>query len=212
MASVRIVGGSAGDSPAVRRRKIALVRGDVLDADDPLVGLERDHAIDQQKRVAVGQNPLDRRVVERQSGDIRHEAKGQYTSRMKKTLAAMALILLAAPSAFAQKRPVTIDDILEMKAVGAPTVSPDGTQVLYTVRQWESEQDRMESRTRIWKVPVAGGPARQITFGERGDSQPQWSPDGRYISFVSARGAGTGDDAPRAQIYSCAPTAAKRGS
>ena len=48
----------------------------------------------------------------------------------------------------------------------------------------------MESRTRIWKVPVAGGAARQITFGERGDSQPQWSPDGRYISFVSARGAG----------------------
>ena len=40
-------------------------------------------------------------------------------------------------------------------------------------------------------VPVAGGPARQITFGPRGDSQPQWSPDGRSISFLSARGTGT---------------------
>jgi dipeptidyl aminopeptidase/acylaminoacyl peptidase len=72
---------------------------------------------------------------------------------------------------------------------------------LYTVRQWDTERDRMEARARIWKVPVAGGSARQITFGERGDSQPQWSPDGRYISFVSARGTGTGEDAPRAQIY-----------
>ncbi len=120
---------------------------------------------------------------------------------MKKILAVMMVVLWAAPGAFAQKRPVSIDDILDLKAVGAPTVSPDGTQVLYTVRQWESERDRTESRTRIWKVAVAGGPARQITFGERGDSQPQWSPDGRYISFVSARGAGTGDDAPRAQIH-----------
>ena len=113
----------------------------------------------------------------------------------------MALILLAAPSAFAQKRPVTIDDILDLKAVGAATVSPDGTQVLYTVRHWESERDRMESRTRIWKVSVAGGPGRQITFGERGDNQPQWSPDGRYISFLSARGPGQGEDAPRAQVH-----------
>jgi dipeptidyl aminopeptidase/acylaminoacyl peptidase len=59
----------------------------------------------------------------------------------------------------------------------------------------------MESRTRIWQVPAAGGAARQITFGERGDSQPQWSPDGRHISFVSARGPASGDDAPKAQIY-----------
>jgi dipeptidyl aminopeptidase/acylaminoacyl peptidase len=119
---------------------------------------------------------------------------------MKKTLLVMVVMLSAAP-AFAQKRPVSIDDVLDLKAVGATTVSPDGSQVLYTVRQWESERDRTESRTRIWKVAVAGGAARQITFGERGDSQPQWSPDGRYISFVSARGAGTGDDAPRAQIH-----------
>ena len=90
---------------------------------------------------------------------------------------------------------------MKMKSVGSPMVSPDGGQVLYTVRQWESDKDRMESRTRIWKVPAAGGAARQLTFGERGDSQPQWSPDGRYISFLSARGAAGGDDAPKAQIF-----------
>lgn len=103
--------------------------------------------------------------------------------------------------ATAGKRPVAIDDIMTLKAVGSAMVSPDGRQVLYTVRQWEPEKERMESRTRIWRVPAAGGAARQITFGERGDTQPQWSPDGRYISFLSARGAGTGEDAPRPQIH-----------
>jgi dipeptidyl aminopeptidase/acylaminoacyl peptidase len=132
-----------------------------------------------------------------------------------KTVFASVLVaaLGAATPALAQKQPVTIDDILKMKTVASPIVSPDGTQVIYTVRAWETDAssagtakaspgaERMESRTRIWRVAASGGPARQITFGERGDSQPQWSPDGRYISFVSARGAGSGDDAPRPQIY-----------
>lgn len=100
-----------------------------------------------------------------------------------------------------EQKPVTVDDVVNLKAVASAAVSPDGTQVLYTIRSWEPEGTRMESRTRIWKVPVAGGAARQMTFGERGDSQPQWSPDGRHISFVSARGSGSGDDAPKAQIY-----------
>ena len=120
---------------------------------------------------------------------------------MNKILTAGLFVLVVAASATAQKQAVTIDDILALKAVGSAAISPDGSQVLYTVRQWEADRDRMESRTHVWKVAVAGGPARQITFGERGESQPQWSADGRYISFLSARGSGTGDDQPRNQIY-----------
>ena len=65
IASVRIVGGSTGGSP-VAVRQVALVERDVLDPDDALVGLEFGDAIDEQERIAVRQNPLDRRVVERQ--------------------------------------------------------------------------------------------------------------------------------------------------
>ena len=120
---------------------------------------------------------------------------------MQKRLAAAFLVAVAVPVLAQDKKPVSIDDIMQLKAAASPIVSPAGTQVLYTVRAWESERDRMESRTHLWKVSAAGGDARQLTFGDRGESQPQWSPDGRYISFVAARGAGTGEDAPRPQIY-----------
>lgn len=111
----------------------------------------------------------------------------------------IAVALLAAGSVSAQtRRPATFDDVLNIKAVQGATVSPDGKTAIYTVRQWVSEQDRMEARTHVWRVATDGSaPARQITFGERGDSQPQFSPDGKFISFVSSRGAA---DA-KAQIY-----------
>lgn len=113
------------------------------------------------------------------------------------------------------KRPATFDDVLGIKAVQSAAISPDGKQVVYTVRQWVAEQDssaqprpradeaslrtgRMEARTHVWRVATDGSTAaRQMSFGERGDSQPQFSPDGKFISFISSRGAA---DA-KAQIY-----------
>ena len=119
---------------------------------------------------------------------------------MRKTLVAAALVLVSISSPLAQsKRAVTFDDVLAIKAVGGATLSPDGSQVLYTVRQWVAEKERMEARTHIWSVATNGStPTRQITSGEKGDSQPQWSPDGKFISFVSARGAG---EDVKAQVY-----------
>lgn len=120
---------------------------------------------------------------------------------MRKTLVAVALVLVSATNhPFAQaKRAVTFDDVLNVKAVGGATISPEGSQVLYTVREWVSEKDRMESRTHVWKVAANGSaPARQITFGAKGESQPQWSPNGRLISFVSARGTG---EEVKAQVH-----------
>lgn len=117
---------------------------------------------------------------------------------MRKVLVLTAVLISSVAVSSQSKRPAEFDDVLGIKAVQNSTVSPDGSQVLYTVAQWEAEQDRMERRTRVWKVATSGNaPARQITFGERGDNQPQWSPDGKYISFVSGRG---GSEA-KTQIY-----------
>jgi dipeptidyl aminopeptidase/acylaminoacyl peptidase len=126
----------------------------------------------------------------------------------RRQLLVAALFLPAVVSAQSKRR-MTADDVMRIRGVGSVALSPNGERVLYTVSAWEHPNargdtalgDRHERRSHVWIVPFAGGVARQLTSGERGESQPQWSPDGSMISFVSARGTATGEDGPRAQIW-----------
>ena len=122
-------------------------------------------------------------------------------------MASVLALLAAAATADAQsKRPMTIMDIMDLKNVGGVSLSPDGSKVAYTVSAWEhpsahpstdpakpdtAKGDKHETRSHIWMVPAAGGTPRQLTFSERGENGPQWSPDGRSLAFVSSRGTGT---------------------
>ncbi len=119
------------------------------------------------------------------------------------------LALLPALAAGQSQRPMTADDLMRIKGVGGVALAPVGDRVLYTVSAWEHPNakgdtalgDRHERRSHIWVVPYAGGAARQLTSSERGETQPQWSSDGATISFISARGTGTGEDAPKPQLW-----------
>ena len=127
-------------------------------------------------------------------------------------LASLALLLplVLPPALIAQsKRLMTSDDLMRIRGVGGVALSPNGERVLYTVSAWEHANargdtalgDKHDRRSHVWIVPFAGGTARQLTSSERGESQPQWSPDGSMISFVSGRGAAVGEDAPKPQIW-----------
>jgi dipeptidyl aminopeptidase/acylaminoacyl peptidase len=94
----------------------------------------------------------------------------------------------------ADKRPFTVDDLWSLKRVGAPSVSPDGRTVAYTVSTWSAEENK--SNADVWLVPMAGGEPRRLTTHKASDSSPAWSPDGRRIAFVSKR---DGDAEP--QLY-----------
>ena len=130
------------------------------------------------------------------------------------TVALLLSPVLLAPTLLSaqSKRPITADDLMRIKGVGAVAIAPAGDRVLYTVSAWEHANatpakgdsalgDKHDRRSHVWIVQFAGGTARQLTFSERGESQPQWSPDGALIAFVSARGAANGEDGPRPQLW-----------
>ena len=96
------------------------------------------------------------------------------------------LLVLGIPlDAAAQRRPVTIDDQFRFMDVGSPEISPDGEWILYTLTTTDVAADRRNSD--IWKVKWDGSDRTQLTFSNENETAPRWSPDGKYISFLSSR-------------------------
>src|SRR5437868_12853337 len=88
----------------------------------------------------------------------------------------------------AQRRAITFEDYIALKAVSDPQLSPDGKWVAYSVSTPSLADNRNVSR--IWVVEVATGRGRQLTGGPGSDRQPRWSPDGKTLAFVSTRDSG----------------------
>jgi dipeptidyl aminopeptidase/acylaminoacyl peptidase len=98
---------------------------------------------------------------------------------------ALALLLYLAPAAWAG-RALTPEDWYRFRDVSDLTMAPDGTAVAYLVTTYDQASD--QSHSALWLVDWAGSGNVELTRGES-VSEPRFSPDGRYISFLAARPA-----------------------
>jgi dipeptidyl aminopeptidase/acylaminoacyl peptidase len=96
----------------------------------------------------------------------------------------LSALLIALP-ADAQKRPLAVDDIYNLKDVRDPQRSPDGKWVAYVVARAVKDADKNDSD--VWMASWDGTQEIQLTSSPDSESQPRWSPDNKYLSFVSSR-------------------------
>ena len=119
---------------------------------------------------------------------LRHPAAGLIDEDgMKFRLMTVAAATLAATTAMAAPRGFTVEDLVNMERVGSPAVSPDATRVIYTVRSTDMEKNR--GNTQLWMIDLrAATPTPQrLTDHASSSADPEWSPSGDAVYFLSAR-------------------------
>src|SRR5277367_3813157 len=116
-------------------------------------------------------------------------------------LSARVFAQQAAPSAAASTSGTpTIDQSLEMKGAFSPEISPDGKRVVYEVSRTNWEDNAFERD--LWIVDTATGEGHQLTASKKSSTNATWSPDGKWIAFLSDRsGQISGTPEGKKQIY-----------
>ena len=110
----------------------------------------------------------------------------------KKILLSLAALLLVLHSfeQQASKRAMKPSDIYRLPSISDAQVSPDGKWVSYTYSQVDTVKDRRSSH--VWMVSWDGKEDIQISNSTESESRARWSPDGKYISFLSSRDGSKG--------------------
>ncbi len=94
----------------------------------------------------------------------------------------VATTILAQPAA---RRLITVDDMHKFHDLRDVQISPDGKWVAYTVSSIDVAADK--SNTHVWMSGWDGADQIQLTSSAESENAPRWSPDGRYLSFLSGR-------------------------
>jgi dipeptidyl aminopeptidase/acylaminoacyl peptidase len=95
------------------------------------------------------------------------------------------LLLLVSHYAFSQHVP-TFEQVISLRSVGNVVLSPDGKSAVYTVQTTDWDNNRYDTELWMWRE---GSEPFQLTNNTRNSSMaPEFSPDGKWISFLSDRG------------------------
>ncbi|MBL8324846.1 MAG: S9 family peptidase [Rubrivivax sp.] len=85
----------------------------------------------------------------------------------------------------ARKKPITAEDLWRLERLGAPSLSPDGAQVVCALTRYSTDDG--QARSALWLLSTLGGAPRQLTQCGDKDGAPQFAPRGEHIGFVARR-------------------------
>src|ERR1700752_2416914 len=97
----------------------------------------------------------------------------------------LATVLMLAAALPAAAQAPTIDQSLEMKSAGSPRISPDGKWVVYEVTHTNWDANAVERE--LWLASADGAQHVQLTSGKGSSFNAKWSPDTKWIAFMSTR-------------------------
>jgi dipeptidyl aminopeptidase/acylaminoacyl peptidase len=115
---------------------------------------------------------------------------------MRSVVLVLSAICILVPAAAAQtsqpvgRRLLRVGDLYRLRDVRDPQLSPDGAWVAYSVSAIDSAKDKSDSD--VWMTTWDGSQTIRLTSSPESESAPRWSPDGRYLAFLSGRQEGKG--------------------
>ena len=114
--------------------------------------------------------------------------------RIRLSAAVLICLFAFAPAGAQEKRLRTFVDAIEQPVLSDPQLSPDGRQVAFVIERADWKANRRVGH--VFRIHIDGTNQVQLTFGERGESTPRWSPGGKSIAFTARRDSDTNN-----QIY-----------